>query len=142
MSCVGQFPGPTIEANWGDWFEITVNNNLDEGTSIHWHGLLQKLSPWMDGVPGISQSPVRKASTKATRDYSKTCSRLFGNYKLIACFRLLREIPSPIVSAQIFTERPGITATLQRSSPMVSTAPWSSMARMITPTMTRILVPY
>ena len=36
-----QYPGPTIEANWGDWWEITVQNNLDEGTSIHWHGLLQ-----------------------------------------------------------------------------------------------------
>ena len=36
-----QYPGPTMEANWGDWWEITVQNNLDEGTSIHWHGLLQ-----------------------------------------------------------------------------------------------------
>lgn len=33
----GQFPGPTIEANWGDWIEIKVDNQfLDEGTSLHW----------------------------------------------------------------------------------------------------------
>jgi len=34
----GQIPGPTIEANWGDWVEVTVTNNIpDEGTSIHWY---------------------------------------------------------------------------------------------------------
>jgi FtsP/CotA-like multicopper oxidase with cupredoxin domain len=38
----GQFPGPLIEANWGDWIQVTVHNALpDEGTSLHWHGLLQ-----------------------------------------------------------------------------------------------------
>lgn len=24
----GQFPGPTLEANWGDYFHITVHNNI------------------------------------------------------------------------------------------------------------------
>jgi len=37
----GGFPGPMIEANWGDWIEVAVHNNLNQGTSIHWHGLLQ-----------------------------------------------------------------------------------------------------
>jgi FtsP/CotA-like multicopper oxidase with cupredoxin domain len=35
------FPGPSIEANWGDWIEVTVKNEIvgpDEGTAIHWHG--------------------------------------------------------------------------------------------------------
>lgn len=33
----GQFPGPLIEANWGDWIEVTLTNALpDEGTSLHW----------------------------------------------------------------------------------------------------------
>lgn len=54
-----QFPGPTIEANWGDWIEVKVHNNLtDEGTSIHWHGILQKEAQWMDGVPGYTQCPI------------------------------------------------------------------------------------
>ncbi len=34
-----QFPGPTIEARSGDILEITVLNFLDEGVSLHWHGL-------------------------------------------------------------------------------------------------------
>lgn len=59
----GQFPGPTVEANWGDWVEIKVYNNLtDEGASLHWHGLLQQETPWMDGVPGYGQCPIAPGS--------------------------------------------------------------------------------
>lgn len=57
----GQFPGPQIEANWGDMVEVEVHNQItgpEEGTSLHWHGLLQKSSPWMDGVPGVQQCPI------------------------------------------------------------------------------------
>ncbi|KAG9657868.1 laccase-like multicopper oxidase, partial [Aureobasidium melanogenum] len=54
----GQFPGPLIEANWGDWIEVKITNNLNEGTAMHWHGFLQKGTPWYDGTPGISQCPI------------------------------------------------------------------------------------
>ena len=55
----GAFPGPTIEANWGDWIQVTVHNQLaDEGTALHWHGLLQKATPWFDGVPAVQQCPI------------------------------------------------------------------------------------
>jgi FtsP/CotA-like multicopper oxidase with cupredoxin domain len=56
-----QFPGPLLEANWGDWIEVTVHNNIenvDEGTSIHWHGMIQQGTPFMDGVPGVTQCPI------------------------------------------------------------------------------------
>ncbi|GAB7344328.1 hypothetical protein MBLNU457_2193t1 [Dothideomycetes sp. NU457] len=59
-----QFPGPLIEANWGDWIEVAVTNNLPtEGTAIHWHGFLQKDTPWFDGTPGITQCPIVPGST-------------------------------------------------------------------------------
>jgi FtsP/CotA-like multicopper oxidase with cupredoxin domain len=35
----GAYPGPTIQANWGDTFEVTVYNHISGavgGTSIHW----------------------------------------------------------------------------------------------------------
>jgi FtsP/CotA-like multicopper oxidase with cupredoxin domain len=35
----------------------------DEGTSIHWHGLLQKKTPWMDGVPSIHQCRIAPGKT-------------------------------------------------------------------------------
>ncbi|KAF2859405.1 multicopper oxidase [Piedraia hortae CBS 480.64] len=64
----GQYPGPTIEANWGDWFEITVTNYIeDEGTSIHWHGMLQKGTPYQDGLPGYGQCPIAPGSTYTYR---------------------------------------------------------------------------
>lgn len=53
----GQYPGPSIEANWGDTIEVTVNNQIfgpDEGTSLHFHGFLQHKTPWMDGASGTS----------------------------------------------------------------------------------------
>ncbi|KAI9663663.1 MAG: hypothetical protein M1821_007153 [Bathelium mastoideum] len=60
----GQFPGPTIEANWGDEIQVTVHNNLPtEGTALHWHGLLQQGTPWEDGVPGVSQCPIAPGSS-------------------------------------------------------------------------------
>ncbi|KIW09612.1 uncharacterized protein PV09_00480 [Verruconis gallopava] len=60
----GQFPGPTIVANYGDWIEVEVTNSLpDEGTTIHWHGMLQKESQWMDGVPSVQQCPLAPGKT-------------------------------------------------------------------------------
>ncbi|PCH00943.1 Multicopper oxidase, type 1 [Penicillium occitanis (nom. inval.)] len=57
-----QYPGPLIEADWGDTITVTVTNNIDvgteEGVTLHWHGLTQKNTPWMDGVPGVSQCPI------------------------------------------------------------------------------------
>jgi FtsP/CotA-like multicopper oxidase with cupredoxin domain len=33
----GAYPGPVIEANWGDWIEVELTNNLCcEGTALHW----------------------------------------------------------------------------------------------------------
>ncbi|KAK5109467.1 hypothetical protein LTR62_007027 [Meristemomyces frigidus] len=60
----GMFPGPTIEANWGDWIEVQLTNNLPtEGTTIHWHGLLQTATPWMDGIPAVQQCPIAPGSS-------------------------------------------------------------------------------
>ncbi|TDZ49563.1 Laccase [Colletotrichum trifolii] len=53
------FPGPLIEACWGDRVHINVTNHLGmNGTSIHWHGIRQKDTMHMDGVNGITQCPI------------------------------------------------------------------------------------
>lgn len=63
--CVnGQFPGPLIEANYGDMIRVKVTNKLhDEGTSMHWHGFLQTGMNQMDGVPGVTQCPIAPDDT-------------------------------------------------------------------------------
>ena len=38
---------------------VTVHNHLlSKGTSIHFHGIHQHMTPWYDGVPGLSQNPI------------------------------------------------------------------------------------
>ncbi|KAL5603357.1 hypothetical protein FOBRF1_010890 [Fusarium oxysporum] len=54
----GQQPGPLVDVDEGDDVEIFVQNDLNVETTIHWHGLLQRGTPHMDGVPGVTQDPI------------------------------------------------------------------------------------
>lgn len=57
----GSMIGPTIEVTEGDWVRIHVENHLPDVTTIHWHGLHLPIE--MDGVPGISQEPIKPGET-------------------------------------------------------------------------------
>ena len=62
----GITPGPALIVNAGQTIVVEVSNDLSvEVTSIHWHGLPQSGTPWMDGVPGVSQCPILPGSTYA-----------------------------------------------------------------------------
>lgn len=54
----GQFPGPVIRCNKGDVVVVHVENKGTNATSIHWHGIYQNGSNWMDGTVGITQCPI------------------------------------------------------------------------------------
>ena len=55
----GQSPGPLVEANTGDRVRVHVNNRMAAwSTTIHWHGIDQRGSTWMDGVTGVSQCGI------------------------------------------------------------------------------------
>jgi len=56
----GVIPGPTIEAKVGDRIIVNFKNDLDEPTTVHWHGL--ELPANMDGS-NISQDPVLPGGT-------------------------------------------------------------------------------
>lgn len=58
----GQFPGPLIECNEGDTIVVNVDNQAVNATSIHWHGLYQNGTNWMDGTVGITQCPIAPKS--------------------------------------------------------------------------------
>jgi CopA family copper-resistance protein len=53
----GQIPMPTLTFTEGDIAEIYVHNELDEDTSLHWHGLF--LPNKEDGVPNLTQMPIK-----------------------------------------------------------------------------------
>ncbi|MGF1623986.1 MAG: multicopper oxidase family protein [Alphaproteobacteria bacterium] len=53
----GTIPGPTLRIRQGEPVRIVVENRLDEDTTVHWHGI--RLPNAMDGVPGLTQPPIR-----------------------------------------------------------------------------------
>ncbi len=57
----GQIPMPTLTFTEGDIAEIYVHNDLNEDTSMHWHGLM--LPNKYDGVPNLTQMPIKPHTT-------------------------------------------------------------------------------
>ena len=57
----GSIPGPLVRLKEGQDAVMRVTNQLDEDTSIHWHGLLVPYE--MDGVPGVSYAGIKPGET-------------------------------------------------------------------------------
>ncbi|MGS1016096.1 copper resistance system multicopper oxidase [Allosphingosinicella humi] len=57
----GTVPAPLVRLKEGQNVRIAVTNNLDEETSIHWHGLILPFQ--MDGVPGVSFPGIKPKTT-------------------------------------------------------------------------------
>ncbi|KAK0094187.1 hypothetical protein PV326_011621 [Microctonus aethiopoides] len=59
-----QLPGPTIEVCQGDNVIVDVMNSMiAETTSMHWHGQHNHATPYMDGVPFVTQCPIMPGAT-------------------------------------------------------------------------------
>jgi len=57
----GSVPAPLLRLQEGSRVRLTVNNHMNEDTSIHWHGVLVPFE--MDGVPGVSFPGIKPHST-------------------------------------------------------------------------------
>ena len=57
----GTVPGPLVRLREGQTARLQVTNNLDEDSSIHWHGLLLPFQ--FDGVPGVSFPGIKPGET-------------------------------------------------------------------------------
>jgi FtsP/CotA-like multicopper oxidase with cupredoxin domain len=53
----GKAPGPEIRVDKGQRVKVRFINNLEEATSVHWHGI--RIDNAMDGVSGLTQEPVQ-----------------------------------------------------------------------------------
>jgi FtsP/CotA-like multicopper oxidase with cupredoxin domain len=53
----GTVPGPALHLRQGEPARVVVENRLGEDTTVHWHGV--RLPNAMDGVPGLTQLPIR-----------------------------------------------------------------------------------
>ncbi|MEH6377665.1 multicopper oxidase family protein [Streptomyces sp. KLMMK] len=56
-----RLPGKEVRVTAGDTLALTLANHLPEPTSMHWHGLALRND--MDGVPGVTQQPVRAGAS-------------------------------------------------------------------------------
>ena len=59
----GVVPGPEIRVTEGDTFRLLVTNEMPQSTAVHFHGL--RVPFGMDGVPFITQDPIKPGQTFA-----------------------------------------------------------------------------
>ncbi len=57
----GTVPGPLLRLKQGQRVRLSVRNDLEEDTSIHWHGVLVPFQ--MDGVPGVTFPGIKPGKT-------------------------------------------------------------------------------
>jgi FtsP/CotA-like multicopper oxidase with cupredoxin domain len=56
-----QVPGPIIRVTEGERVRVRVKNELGDSTAVHWHG--QRVPNSQDGVPFITQPPIKSGTT-------------------------------------------------------------------------------
>jgi plastocyanin len=94
----GMVPGPQLRAEVGDTVRIVLRNELEEPTTIHWHGLY--VPPNMDGVPVISQDAVLPGETFT---YEFTL-RNAGSHMYHSHFMAEHQVPMGLLGAFVVTD--------------------------------------
>ncbi|WP_432003438.1 multicopper oxidase family protein [Streptomyces sioyaensis] len=56
-----RLPGQEVRITAGDTLALTLANHLPQATSLHWHGLALRND--MDGVPGLTQRPIKAGAS-------------------------------------------------------------------------------
>ncbi|XP_033745340.1 laccase-1-like [Pecten maximus] len=107
----GSLPGPPLIVYEGQMVVVNVINKLSsDGVTIHWHGVPQRDSPWMDGVAYITQCPIMpgqsfryefKATPRGTYWYhshigSQRSNGLYGAFVIRP--RIPLEVPEHILT--------------------------------------------
>ncbi|HEY7609055.1 MAG TPA: multicopper oxidase family protein [Alphaproteobacteria bacterium] len=54
----GTVPGPLLRVRRDTKLRVTLENEVADATSLHWHGI--RLPNAMDGVPDLTQAPVKR----------------------------------------------------------------------------------
>lgn len=57
----GQVPGRELRLRQGDRLRVSVKDELEEETTVHWHGI--RLPNAMDGVPHLTQPPIKSGES-------------------------------------------------------------------------------
>lgn len=65
MTFNGTAPGPLLKVRQGDYVVVTVHNKLSVPITVHWHGIAVPGAE--DGVPGLTQNPIRPGASYVYR---------------------------------------------------------------------------
>ncbi|CAK5281161.1 unnamed protein product [Mycena citricolor] len=84
----GTFPGPLVTGKIGDNFKLTVvdnqqDNRMLEPTSVHWHGLFQNGTNYMDGPAFVNQCPISPGNS-FTYDFTSQQAGTFWYHSHLA----------------------------------------------------------
>ena len=102
----GQIPMPTLTFTEGDIAEIYVHNELNEDTSLHWHGLF--LPNQYDGVPNLTQMPIKPHTTHLYKfpiiqhgtHWYHSHTELQEQIGMYGNFVMLKKVPAPLERAE------------------------------------------
>jgi len=112
MTYNGTVPGPTIEVAPGDRVRVVVTNEMDESTSIHFHGLATPNA--QDGVPDITQPPIRPGET-FTYEFTAQDTPAVGMYH--SHHNAAVQVPGGLAGAFLVGEQPvpeGVTVAQEQ----------------------------
>ena len=70
-----QWPGPTMRVTQGDKMRAIFTNNLKETTGVHFHGM-EFDDFFQDGVPFVTQKPIKPGETYTYEFTAKTAGSL------------------------------------------------------------------
>lgn len=98
----GTSPGPVLHLRNGVETVITVINEIyDDATSIHWHGLTQRGTPYSDGAIGFTQCPITNVFGSNQMVYKFTPQRV-GTFWYHGHFH--EQYPDGLVGAIVVTD--------------------------------------
>lgn len=101
-----QLPGPVLELRRGEPVRILVQNNLQESSGVHWHGL--EIESYPDGIPdfsGIGSRIMRPVAPGGTFAAEFTPPRS-GTFPYHSHLHEMRQIGSGMYGALIVTDGP------------------------------------
>jgi FtsP/CotA-like multicopper oxidase with cupredoxin domain len=61
LNYAGGLQDNILRLKQGEPVRLIVENGLDKDTTVHWHGI--RLANAMDGVPGLTQTPIKSGET-------------------------------------------------------------------------------
>ena len=108
----GTVPGPTLKVDPGDKVSVVLHNQLPESTAIHFHGLITPNS--VDGVPGITQDPIKPGQTY-TYSFTAQSTPAVGMYH--SHQDAVKQVPNGLAGAFLIGDEPvpaGVTVAQQQ----------------------------